>query len=118
MPRAITSWLLCRRSPRAPAGCIYFTGEIRLWRGEDQLISCPTVSLFRDEARLFPNEELARVLASALQDTSPSASDDDWRALPAEICLPSPYQPQPRTRAERDAWGETREARASAGAQP
>lgn len=86
--RSSTSWLICRRSTRAPAGCIYFTGDIHLQTSNGQLISCPKVSFFREEAREFADEELARVVASALQETSPSAADDDWRALPAAIAMP------------------------------
>lgn len=87
------TWLICRRSANAPDACIYFTGTIRLQNSAGQLISCPSVSFFRGEARTYGDEELARTIASALQESSPSARDDDWRALPAEIHLPRLCQP-------------------------
>lgn len=82
---ADVTWLICRRSAQAPAGCVYFTGEIHLQTSNGTLISCPKVSFFRDEACVIRDEEMARTLASALQETSPGAGQDDWRALPAEI---------------------------------
>lgn len=84
---AAVTWLICRCSPNAPAGRIYFTGRIHLQTSNGTLISCPSVSFFRDEARVYGDEEMAHTLASALQETSPSAGADDWRALPADIAL-------------------------------
>ncbi|MEP9350606.1 hypothetical protein [Xanthobacter sp. KR7-225] len=112
-----TTWLVCRRSTRAPAGCVYFTGGIHLQTSDGKLIACPMVSFFRDEAKEFADEDLARVLASALQDTSPSASDDDWRALPAAISMPIRSQTPPGVTI-RSAEGDARGAEPVTGLPP
>ncbi|MFG1318043.1 hypothetical protein [Xanthobacter autotrophicus] len=95
MTHSRTDWLLCRSNPSAPAGVVYFAGT---FVGVDTELGgrvlVPTVSLFRDEAATF-DEAGAHLLAAMLTTFGPAAdAARPWEAMPAQIHVPSPYQPQ------------------------
>ena len=95
-------WLICHSNPIAPASVVYFAGT---FQGVDTelrgRVLVPTVSLFRDEAATF-DEAAAHLLAAILTTFGPAtAVARQWEALPAQIHVPSPCQPQEKGPDER-----------------
>lgn len=105
-------WLLCHSNPLVPASVVYFAGT---FQGVDTELGgrvlVPTVSLFREEAATF-DEAAAHLLAAILTTFGPAtAVARSWEALPAQIHVPSPYQPQEKGPDERHRGASAEDAR-------
>lgn len=95
MQRARVDFLICRKSPLTPEGCVFFRGAYDIlsveWPGQPQnVVLVAETSIFRDEAALY-DEGAARLIADLLSDFGlrPLNTDDvRWRALPAAISMP------------------------------
>lgn len=106
-------WLLCHSNPLVPASVVYFAGT---FQGVDTELGgrvlVPTVSLFREEAATY-DEAAAHLLAAILTTFGPAtAVAKQWEAMPAQIHVPSPYQPQVKGPDERHRGATTKDVAA------